>query len=763
MTGKAKYTADYYTPGTLTAKLVTSGAAHALIRSIDTSRAEKVPGVKVILTGRNYPMLCGVLLEDRPPLAIDRVRYYGEPVAMVVALEEHQAALAAKLVRVEYERLPLVESPTAALEPTAPILHESLASYTPMVKDIYPEPGTNIASSYKIRKGDLAAGWAQSDVTVEESFTLPQSDHIAMETRCARAEFAADGSVTVVTSSQSPFTVRKLIGRYFHLEEGRVYVQVPLVGGGFGGKAPVQLEILACIASQAVGGRAVKLANTREEDIGTSPGRMGLEATIRLGAAKDGRIRAAEMRFLLDSGAYTGIAPNMAKAIAVDCSGPYNMENLSCDALCVYTNHTYATSLRGFSHECSAFCVERAMDELAKKCGIDPLHLRQINAIAPGHLSPTQVKISLSNTGNMAACIDRLKGLIRWQEGARVQTGEHTVRAKGIGCFWKTPNPPTDASAGVLLTFNSDGSLNINTGIVEMGSGSKTRLVQMLADRMKMDVDKIHVKMEVDTRVNPHNWKTVASISHYLTGRALMKAADDLTAQLKSMGSIALRCAPEDLEVENQRVYVRYAPEHFIGFQDIVFGLMYPDGNSVGEQIMGKGSFVMQHLTPLDPQTGKGKTGQAWTVARQAVEVEFDTEDYTYRILRAATVIDVGKVLNPDADRGIIRGGMAMGLGIASREEFNYDVNGRLLDVSLRNYKVLHIGEEPEYLVEFVETPQIDSPYGTRSFSEHGVIGMPAALANALSLAANTPLNRLPVTSETIWRSCGGDGTGGAL
>ncbi|HEX9062568.1 MAG TPA: xanthine dehydrogenase family protein molybdopterin-binding subunit, partial [Clostridia bacterium] len=423
VTGSARYTNDYIVPGILHAKIVTSPYAHAKIKSIDISNAAKAPGVQAIITGSSFPVLLGVVIEDRHPLALDKVRYFGEPVALVVASTERQAMHAVKLVKVEYEPLPVVNSPGDAIKSGAPLIHENLGQYKLAVQDVSPEPGTNIAERIKIRKGDMAKGWAQSEVIIEASYTLPKSDHIAMETRSAQAEIFASGEVIIRSSTQAPYTVRKIISQYFGIEEGKITVKVPLVGGGFGGKAPVQLEILAYMASISVGGKIVKIANTREEDLVTSPCRLGLEAKIKLGASRDGIIKAAEMTFLLDTGAYADTGPRLTKSIAIGCTGPYNIENIWCDSLCVYTNHPYSTSFRGFGHTAYTFCIERTLDKLAFRLGIDPLELRIINAITPGKTTPTQVRTTLSNTGNLTECLEKLKESINWNEGMRIDLG----------------------------------------------------------------------------------------------------------------------------------------------------------------------------------------------------------------------------------------------------------------------------------------------------------------------------------------------------
>ncbi len=756
VTGAAKYTDDFIIPGILHAKLLTSPFAHAKIISVDTSAAAGSPGVKAVITGADFPILYGVVLEDHPPIATGKVRYFSEPVAMVVASSEREAMHAAKLIKVEYEPLPVVNSVSDAARADAPLVHEDLASYKHAVKGVYPEPNTNIADRICIRKGNMTEGWAQSEVVVEAVCKLPKSDHMAMETRTARAEIHADGEVVISSSTQSPFSVRKMLSQYFNLDEGKVVVKTPLVGGGFGGKSPVQLEILAYMASKAVGGKLVKIANSREEDLVTSPCKLGLEARIKLGASRSGFLKAVEMTFLVDTGAYTDIGPRLAKSIAADCTGPYNIDNVWCDSLCVYTNHPYSTSYRSFGHVSCTFCMERAIDKLAKVLGADPLELRLKNALCPGQTTPTQVKTTMSNLGNLTACLKKLKDDINWNEGILLETGNDKLRAKGLSCLWKTSDSPTDSVSGVFLTFNTDGSINLNSGAVEIGPGMKTTLAQILAEKMKMDISRVHVKLEVDTRSSPEHWKTVASMTTYMAGRAVLRAAEDLMRQLRGLAAVIMRCPPEDLDIAEEKVFLKQDPTMYVAFKDLVHGFKYPNGNAIEGQILGRGSFIMSHITELDKETGKGKPGPAWTVGAQAVEIEYDKTEHTYRILKACTVIDAGKVINPKTARGLITGGMCMGLGLGSREAFLCDNDGKVLNTSLRTYKVMHIGEEPEYIVDFLETPQVDAPFGARGIAEHGIIGIPAALANALSAAAGVEPDELPLTPEYIWKLKGG-------
>lgn len=752
VTGSAKYTDDEFFAAELHAHLVLSPLAHAKIKSIDTVEARRMPGVRAIITGEEQFPLTGEEIHDRPPLAYNKVRYYGEPVAVVVADSPQQAKQAALLVNAHYKSLPIVNSPSEALRPGAPLVHENLIHYE-RIEHVYPEPNTNIADRVKIRKGDMDTGWKESEVIVEQSFSFGPSDHAAMETRCAAAEIRPDGRILIRTASQAPYMIRKLMSEYFKLDIGKILVTTPLVGGGYGGKVPTQLELIAYLASKAVNGRPVKIYNEREEDMIASPVHIGMEATLKLGSTRDGQLKAAQLLYHFDTGAYSDKGATISRAAAVSCTGPYRIDHVWCDSLCVYTNHPYATAYRGFGHSEVLFAFERTMDVLAQKLGMDPFDLREMNAILPGHTTPTQAVLNHSNVGNLHECITKLKAHMKWQEGSLIAINERKILAKGISCIWKTSTIDSDASSNVVLSYNPDGSLNLLSGLVEIGTGTKTVLAQMVAEKLKMDVNQIHVRMEVDTETMPEHWKTVASRGTYMAGRAALQAADGLIRQLKDIASRVLLCSTEQLEVGFGSVYVKDDTTKICKISDIAFGYKYPNGNAIGGQIIAAGSFMFKHITHLDPSTGFGHPGPEWTVGAQGIEIEFDTRDYTYRILKAYSVIDIGKILNKKAAIGQVMGAMSMGLGFAGREGFIFDDNGKVLNPQLRTYVPPRYGEHPAYIVDFVETPHIDAPYGARGIGEHGLIGMPAALANALSVAAGVNLNQLPLVPESIWRS----------
>jgi CO/xanthine dehydrogenase Mo-binding subunit len=467
---------------------------------------------------------------------------------------------------------------------------------------------------------------------------------------------------------------------------------------------------------------------------------------------------ALQADYRLDCGAYADTAPRMTAAIATGTGEPYALDNIECDAYCIYTNHIYATSFRGFGHEVSVFCMERMIDKLARALGMDGAEVRRINLWAPGGTSPTQVPLTLSNAGNPQACLAKAAEMIQWRQGPCLPVGGNKVRARGLACFSKTSSSPTDASSGAVLMFCPDGSVNLNCGVVECGQGFHTVIRQILAQRLKMDPARVFVQAEPDTRTSPAHWKTVASMSTYLAGNAVLQAADDAIGQLKRAASVVLRCREHDLEVGEERVWLTSDPSIFVAVKDLVGGIKYENGNAFGGQIIGRGSYVMEHLTTLDKETGRGRTGPYWTVGAQAVEIEYDTRECTFRLLHAVTAIDAGRVLNPRLARGQVTGAMNMGLSVATREGFVYNDNAQMQHSSLRTYKVIHFAENPRYDVAFVETPNITGPYGARGLGEHGILGMPPALANALAAASGTDVDDLPIKFEKLWALAGGKG-----
>jgi len=749
--GNQKYLNDYKISGLLHSAILTSPHAHAKIIDIDIEEAQKSKGVKKVITGKFHPEAMGLYLGDKPPLAVDKVRHYGEPVAAVIAKNKEDAQKAVKKIKVEYEKLDPVSSPKEAMKEESPVLHENLDDYT-HIPDVYPNPGTNIANHTKIRKGDYEKAFEEADFQVEESFEFNPSDHVAMEPRVSIAQIKSNDDVIIHSATQAPFVVKELLSFNFDIPAGKINVIAPPIGGGFGGKAGLQLESLAYILSKAVDGQPVKVINTREDDMVSSPGHIGLEADVKIASDKDGKITGMDLQYYFDAGAYADYAVNVSRAAAISATGPYRVENLRSDSYCMYTNHPFATAFRGFGHIELAYVIERSIDILAKKMDMDPVEFRLKNAIQKGDTTPTQSLMG-DNTGDLKACINKTADMINWDEGAYIKKDENKIVAKGMGLLWKSPAMPTSTDAGAILTFNDDGSVNLHNAIVEIGQGTKTGLAQIVADKLEMPIEKVHVTSDVDTQTAPHDWATAASRSLMMAGRAAISACEDAMEQLKETASQVLRCPVEDLTVADEKVYITDEPEISLDVKDLCLGYVYENGNAIGGQVIGRGNYIARRLSNMDPDTGEGRPDLEWTLGAEAVEIELDLNDYSYEVTKAASTMDVGNVINPDLARGQVSGAMAMGLSFARNEGFVFNSLEQVENNVLRDYKILRYGEHPEYFVDFVETPQGDGPFGARGLGEQGVIGMPGALSNAVSRAAGVEINELPLIPELIYKN----------
>ena len=750
--GTLRFTDDRVRPETLHAAVLFSSQAHAEIRKIETAAAAEAPGVRGVFTGADWPdILIGLYLGDKPPLARGKVRHHGEPVVAIVADDEASALNALRLVKIEYVPLPAIGSPCAALAPGAPILHPDLATYA-RIPDILPEPGTNVANRTKIRKGDPDKAFAEAEAVVEGEFSFPPGDHVAMEPRVAIAEFGLDGRLEIDSSTQSPFEVRNLLARALGLPERNIAVRAAPIGGGFGGKAGIMLEPLAGLLAMRFPGRPVRLANTREADMLSSPGRAGLQARVRLAARADGTLLAADIEFLFDSGGYADYAVNVSRAAAISCTGPYHVPHLKTDSLCVYTNHPFASAFRGFGHIELSYATERAMDLLAERLHMDPAALRMKNAIRRGDLTPTGAPMD-ENTGDLPACLAKVQERLEWDSKPhRVVEPDGKIRAKGISCFWKAPAIPTFTDAGAVLYFAEDGSATLSTGVIEIGQGAHEGLRMIVAEALKTDLDHVRATRHVDTDLSPHDWATAASRSLFMAGRAALDAVADAVAQIKRIAAAPLRCPAEDLDVAGNRVFIRDEPARFLPLEKVVLGYVYPNGNAIGGPVIGRGWYITPDLTSLDPHTGAGKPWLEWTLGAEGVEVEIDPADGAIRVLKAACAMDVGKVVHPALARGQAVGAMGMGIGYSLTEGYVFDARQAVQNGSLRDYKIQRYGEEPEYLVDFVETPQSDGPYGLRGLGEQGIVGMPGCLSQAVSLAVGAQMTELPMTPESIWK-----------
>lgn len=756
VTGQALYVHDIKLQGMLYAKIKTSPYAHALIKSIDVSKAKALPGVKAVLTGKDAYQKLGIYMIDRPILAWHKVRYFGEAVAAVAAIDIETAEKAIELIEVVYEELPVVQDVEEALKPESPLVHEDIASNKWMENVFSPVIGTNIANLFKIRKGNLEKGFEEADLIVENIFTQPQVLHVPMETHNVIAKWSVGNKIKVWSSAQAPFAIRDLMSVALEIPKQDIEVIVPFVGGGFGGKAGIHLEPLVVLLSKAANGNPVKLCPTREEETSTLPCRQGLVAKMKTGVKRDGKIVAEKIEYLWDAGAYADYGVNIGRASGYSAAGPYEIDNIYVDSYTIYTNHIFGTAYRGFGHAEFFWAVERQRELIAKALNMDPFEFRMKNLLKPGSKTITG-EIITENTGDVRECLRVIKDSIGFgvekseeEKANERKTGKY--KGRGIAVLHKAPAMPSWSASSALIQMNEDGSVKFNVGGIDFGQGTYTVLAQIIAQRLHIPLEKIHVVNETNTDTAPYDWQTVASRMTVLAGNAIIEACDDLVEQIYEIGAIVLHAAKHELAIGDEYVYVKQHPESTLPYNKIAIGYTYPNGNSIGGPLIGRGKSIAQGLTFLNQETGEGRPALDWTFGAHGIELEVDKNTGDIEILKIASAFDVGHVMNKMLLEGQVVGGIIQGLGTALCEGMIYDNKGRLLTRNFVDYKIPTMQDLPEKIeLHFVETPQLDGPYGARGCAEHPMISITSVIGNAISDATGVEITELPFTADKVY------------
>ncbi|NLI75137.1 MAG: xanthine dehydrogenase family protein [Candidatus Riflebacteria bacterium] len=757
LTGAALYTGDWVVPGMLHGKVKRSPHAKARIKRIDTSKAEKLAGVHAVLTGKELDYRVGLYLVDKHVLAKDVVRHFGEAVAAVAAETPAIAQQAVDLIQVEYEVMTPALEPKAAAQKGAPLVHPDLGKYDYVKAVFTPVPGTNIANHTKLRKGDVEKGFKEADKIIEREYTNPNVQHVPMETHVTIGQWMVGDRISIITSAQSPFTVRNLFAHSFGISHANIRVYIPYVGGGFGGKAGIHLEPLCCLLSRQAGGRPVKIQATREEEFSMLPCRSGLVYHIKTGVKKDGRIVAQKMTMYWDAGAYADYAVNVTRASGYSAAGPYEIPNAWVDAYTVYTNKPFGTAYRGFGHVEFSWGMERHMDLCARTIGMDPLKFRMLNALKPGSVSLTGEHIT-ENTGNVRLCMQEVADSIGYGKLSAAEKAREKKTGMKIGkavvALHKAPAMPPFTGTVVILKMNEDGTVTANLSLTEIGAGTYTSIVQIIAETLGFPVEKVRLPVENDTDRDPYDWQTVASKGLLLSGNAGILAAQDLLARAYEVAAQVLRANPCDLAHDDEKVYVAHHPEKAVSFKAMAVGYAYPDGNAIGGPLVGVGRYVAQGLSNLDKETGQGHPALDWTYGAHGIIVEAHPRTGEYNVIKVASAFDVGRAINTRSVRGQAIGGMLQGLGTAMCEGYRYAPDGRLLNPNFTDNKIptsLDMPEEIDCIA--VETPQIDGPFGCRGVGEHSMIAICGGLGNALQNAVGADLTHMPIRQEDVWRA----------
>ena len=753
LTGATQFVNDLdFGPGLLYAAIVESPYAHALIKNIDTSRAEEAPGVVKVVTGKDFPYRFGLYMHDRYVFAQDRVRFIGEQVAAVIARDPVTAKRASVLVEVKYEELePLLSVYDAVGEKTKGIIHPDLKNYF-HVPWFFPREDTNIAHLRKIRQGDMDKGFEEADHIFEDEFFVPRYAHCAIEPHGAIGLLDHSGRLTVYTASQSPYTQRHLFTQALEplgFSHKDVRVISPAVGGGFGGKAGVSMEILAAALATVVVGSPVKVLWSREQEFYNTYQRQGVHAKLKVGVKNNGTLTALEEILYWDAGAYVEYGANVVNAAGLSATGPYRIPNLKIDSVCIYTNLPPGGPYRGFGYSEFIFGLESHFNEIAKKLNIDPVEFRRKNAIREGDTLAYGGKM---NPNGLLLAIDRVAEAIEWDKDIE-SDDPNIAMGKGISLMWKAPAMPPNAASSAFLKFNEDGSINILASAKEIGQGFLTVMAQMAAEVLSVPPDRIRVE-EPDTDRNPYEWQTVASHITWGCGNAVKKAAEDAREQIFDLMERALGKKRDALYLEDSMVKSFDEPDFKLPLKDFVIdGVMMEDGTWRGGPIIGHGMFMPEFSSALsDPETGQGgKPNVHYTVGAAAIRIAVDRQTGKIKIPKVVLAVDAGKAINPSLAKGQIIGGILQGLGTILYEDMRFDEKGKLLNPNFTDYKIPTSMDIPDEIVPIiVEVPQLDGPYGARGIGEHTMIPVAPMVANAVEDALGIRIKSMPITAEKV-------------
>ena len=749
VTGAAIFADDIqFGPALLYARIKRSSHPHALIKSVDVSKARALPGVKAVVTGNDFSGFTGLYLQDRHIFCRDRARYVGDPIAGVAAVSEEIAEKAVALIEVEYEPLPGVFDPEFGASAEAPLLHPNLGGYK-VANFIFPEPGTNISNHFRIRKGNVSEAWKDCAAIVERTYRVPHIQHVPIETHVATARMDLDGKVTMWNSSQSPFAQRSLVASAIGISPADVQVIAPYVGGGFGCKAGLSMEALTVAIASKVRGRPVKLRLTREEEFYTAFVRQGLVAHFKMGCDKDGRLVAMENRFYWDGGAYTEYGVNITRASGYSSSGPYRVPNINTDSYCVYTNHPVGGPMRGFGMPEMHAGLEQCIDELAEQIGMDKVAFRRLNCVRGGDVILTGMTM---HPIGLSECLDKAAEAIGWGH-KDPPSAPNKRRGKGMALMWKAPAMPPNAGSSAQVRLNEDGTVTVKVGGQEIGQGVFTVAAQMAAGALGVPFESVRVSGPVDTDTSPYEWQTVASRLTWSMGNAVVAAARDARQQILETVAMAWKENIEDLDIVDGNV-ISYKSEESLPLKNIViYGIPKPnDQGWMGGPVVGRGKFMPTYVTSLDPQTGQGPRAVVhYTTGAQAVEVEVDMDTGRVEVLRGVAAFDVGKAINPDMVKAQMEGGFLQGVSSALFEGLKLK-EGVLQNSSFTDYRIATSADAPlDIQAIIVETAQDDGPYGARGIGEHALVPTVPAIANAIYDAIGIRPGAPPFSSEKIY------------
>jgi CO/xanthine dehydrogenase Mo-binding subunit len=728
VTGRAQFTADLNLPELLEAKVLRSPLPHAVIESIDARKAENLPGVVAILTRadvKDIDPFYGNCLRDRPVVALEKVRFVGEPVAVAAAENALIAEEALSLIEVRYRELPCVATIDDALAGRV-LLHESIAGAGEFheVAGLGADARPNVCHHERYEQGDVARGFAAADRTIEETFEFPMVYQYAMEPHTCVARVTQAG-ITLWTSSAHPFLVRAELAHMFGFAHSKVEVIVPFVGGAYGSKSYFKIEPLTVAIARKAAGRPVRIAQTVPESMLTTR-RHSARCYIRTGVKNDGTLLAREAQVVMDTGAYADNGPRVAKRALSRLIGPYKLDHCRVDVLAVYTNTVPAGSMRSIGGPQTIWALESHMDGIAEKLAMDPVEFRLRNVLRRGEelkKGATPVDADLQEGIRLAA------SMIGWKQ-----------RRFGRGCGIAIGVSDSEAMpvSVALVRLLADGSVVLSAGTTEIGQGARTILSQIVAQELDLPLDRITMS-GAHTLATPFDRSTGASRSTTVMGSAVKAAARDLREQLIGAAAEALGAEPETIILQKGEAL---ASDKRMSYGKVVshyFGM--PGGELIGRGYVRPGDGIGSKF-PLFWETGMG-----------GASVEVDVETGALKLDHYITIADVGKAINPGQAEGQDEGAAIQGLGHTLFESLEYD-HGQPLNASLVDYRVPRFNDLPErFESALIENGDGPGPYGAKGMGESGIVSVAPAIGNAIFHATGVRIRELPITPERLWRA----------
>jgi len=739
-TGEAQYVDDLYRPGMLHGAILGSIHAHAKIGGYKLDAARSIPGVAAVLTGEDFSCgRTGAFCKDELPLARGKTIYMGEPVAVVAASDMETARRAARAIEIDYEPLPAVLTIDEALATGAPLVHEDLANYAKIAPSF---SEGNVLWQCRLEEGKIDSAWSQCDVIVEDVFETAAQHHMYMEPCGALAEIDRGGRLTIWSSCQSVHLVQQRVAEWLSIPMGRIRALAPKIGGGFGAKGGLHVQHLAAALALKTG-RPVKMVLSRVEDFEIVRSRHPARVIMKTGAKKDGSLLAREANIFLDGGAYADESPTVLSFAVLMARGPYRIPHLRSRGLVVYTNKLKASAFRGFGNPQVTFAGESQIDRIAEQLDIHPVELRLRNAVDAGDRWAGGQTLPACG---LRECLTKLREAV--EAAPAVAAAPQHRRGVGYSAFAHISGL---LSTACNIYLRSDGSVAVNTGVVDIGQGSDTILTQICADALMLTPERVSFASP-DSDSSPYNWKTAASRVTYMAGRVVLAATIEVRDKILRQASEIMECSAEDLEIRpGGLVGLKGVAAKTVTFAQVASHALA----RLGGPIMGASSLLFDGER-LDPKRAViegfafSNLG-AYIFGAQAVEAEVDEVTGAVRVLRAWSAHDVGCAINPQMVEGQIQGGFVQGLGYALTEEMQWDESGRLTNPTLMDYKVPTALDTPiEINPIIVEHPEPSGPFGAKGVGEPGLIGAAASIANAVAKATGKQLHRLPMTPERV-------------